>query len=226
MGQRVTWPEPLVLLGVSVGSATWTPGVVCWAVHTKPQEAIISLLGMDAAETHACVHRHEGAGLSLAAACETAQAPGGRRASGGLWLIHGKRVGRLHPTSHTEGRTQQVEWKESEAEGLAPSVLQTRPSWPEALAFSAGEEPREGCLPRCCCAAVKTACTEQVWDVLLPVSTPGFSLKRFPQPLGKENSCVFTLRDEVQDVQILSGPLHRENAPPSRKSCPATLRWR
>ena len=162
----------------------------------------------------------------LAAACETAQAPGGRRASGGLWLIHGKRVGRLHPTSHTEGRTQQVEWKESEAEGLAPSVLQTRPSWPEALAFSAGEEPREGCLPRCCCAAVKTACTEQVWDVLLPVSTPGFSLKRFPQPLGKESSCVFTLRDEVQDVQILSGPLHRENAPPSRKSCPATLRWR
>ena len=105
MGQRVTWPEPLVLLGVSVGSATWTPGVVCWAVHTKPQEAVISLLGMDAAETHACVHRHEGAGLSLAAACETAQAPGGRRASGGLWLIHGKRVGRgYHSQGHPQGQ--------------------------------------------------------------------------------------------------------------------------
>ena len=57
MGQRVTWPEPPVLLGVSVGSATWTPGVVCWAVHTKPQEAVISLLGIYPSEMKAQVQQ-------------------------------------------------------------------------------------------------------------------------------------------------------------------------
>ena len=77
-GQEVVRrPEPLLRLGVSIGSATWRPGDICWAAHTKPQDAVISLLGMGAAEAHTCVHRHEGAGLSLAAACDTVQAPMG-----------------------------------------------------------------------------------------------------------------------------------------------------
>ena len=43
------------------------------------------------------------------------------------------------------------------------------------------------------------------------ISTP-FQLKRFSQPLEEETSRVFMLRNEVQDVQVLSGHVYRESA--------------
>ena len=73
--------------------------------------------------------------------------------SGGFWLTPSKRGGPC-----AEGRTQCVEWEESAAEGLAPSVLCTRQSWPEALrSLRERSRVRGVCLG----AAVQAACAER-----------------------------------------------------------------
>lgn len=213
----------------AAGSVRWLSHLDTWGyllgcAH-EAQEAANFLLGMDAA-THACVHRHEGAGLSLAAACETAQAPGGRRASGGLWLIHGS-LGWAVCTPQATRRAAPRGWsgRSQKKQGLAPSVLQTRPSWPEALAFSPGEEPRKGCLPRCCCAAVKAACTEQVWDVLPSCQHARFQSEKVSTAFGKKKAvvcllCVMKYRTH-RYPRTLHGEVHC-----LQESCPAALGWR
>lgn len=134
-------------------------------------------LGMDAAETHACVHRYE----ALACPWQQRVKLPRRLYRAAASQIHGNRVPSApHKPSHG-GPHPEGGGKESEAEGLARACCKPGRAGLRLAAPLSGEEPRKGCLPRAKlrCAAVKTACTEQVWDVSLPVSSLLFSLKGF-----------------------------------------------
>lgn len=58
---------------------------------------------------------------------------------------------------------------------------------------------------------MEAPCSERCEMFSFLISTP-FQLKRFSQPLEEETSRVFMLRNEVQDVQVLSGHVYRESA--------------
>lgn len=75
----------------AAGSVNWLSyletGVIYGAAHTKPQDPVISLSGMYRTEMRTCVRQRAAAGVCVAAGCEAAQTPRGRRMSNRPRLI-------------------------------------------------------------------------------------------------------------------------------------------